>query len=139
MSTIAHELGHFLAGAPAYQYDPSMDRDKYIRTNTWIDLDGEASATIMELEVRQEQLDKGEGDLGLTGVTAKEKKKLWQEHQAGSISKDELRVKLADLFAEKEVTSDTSLPYWEHYARSHADAWDRANPPVTPLPLPGPK
>ena len=106
-------------------------------TNAMIDLEGEAHATVMELSVRQDLLDAGEADPGITGATADDKIRLWNDHRAGLLSSTELVHGLALLFARGESPStDLSVTYWVFYARAHAAAWDAANPTAVPLPLP---
>jgi hypothetical protein len=136
--SLAHELGHVLAGAPGTVFAPGMTRDQYIRDNTWNDLRGEAEATVVELQVRDDILAAGGQDLGVTGRTAADKKRLWSDHQAHKLTRAQLVEELAKLFAYQETTSDTHKPYWEHYAARHAAAWDRNHPTPTPLPLPPP-
>jgi hypothetical protein len=139
-STLAHELGHVAHGAPIYAYDPSMDRDRYITENTMIDLEGEAAATVMELEVRDDLLAAGSPDPGITGATAADKIRLWDQFKAGKLTHDALIHELALLFARKEQpsTDSTAKTYWYFYAPNHAAAWDANNPTPTPLPLPSP-
>lgn len=136
--TLAHELGHVRVGAPTPALRPGMSRDQYIRENTWSDLRGEAEATVMELEVRDDILAGGGPDIGITGSTAADKKRLWRDHQARRLTRAQLVEALAKLFAYREITSDTHRSYWDHYAARHAAAWDANHPTPTPLPLPPP-
>lgn len=124
----------------AYEFDASMDRTQYITVNTILDLEGEAAATLMELRVRDEVLLSGGADPGITGATAGDKIRLWEQHKAGKLTHDRLVHEIVLLFARKEKpsTSANAQTYWDFYAANHAAAWDRNNPPPQPLPLPGP-
>jgi hypothetical protein len=135
--SMAHELGHVLDGETVYEFDQSMDRDTYISTNTVLDLEGEAEATIMELKVRDDVLTSGT-DIGITGATADEKISLWEEHKTGKLTRDQLVAELVDLFAHREQpsTDPSAATYWDFYAKAHAEAWDKNNPTPTPLPIP---
>lgn len=64
----------------------------------------------------------------ISGATATDKIALWEKHKAGSLTRSDLEQEIAELFAHKETTSDTTLPYWDHYATSHHDAWVKNNP-----------
>jgi hypothetical protein len=135
--TLAHELGHALDDKK-YVFDPSMDHDRYVRENTWTDLHGESAATISELQVRDDILASGGSDIGISGTTAKDKITLWEKHKAGSLTRADLEQEIAELFAHKETTSDTKLPYWDHYAKGHHDAWVKNNPGDASKPIPRP-
>lgn len=138
--SLAHELGHVLDGDPTYEFDPSMDRTDYITRNTIIDLQGEAAATIMEFEVRDDILISNGTDIGVTGATAADKIRLWDEHKVGKLSRDALVAAIVQLFAhrEKPSTDASAATYWYFYAPNHAAAWDANNPSPSPRPLPPP-
>ncbi|MEQ1564052.1 MAG: hypothetical protein ABMA64_00320 [Myxococcota bacterium] len=132
-STIAHEVGHALDGPTQYQFDPSMSRQQYIDTNTRIDLEGEAHATIEELEVREAMLAKDpSNDPGITGATATDKIAAWNDYRAGTLSRTQLVDAIVNLFAtrEKPSTDGAVANYWDYYAMAHADAWDKSHPPT---------
>ncbi|MEQ1506274.1 MAG: hypothetical protein ABMB14_28845, partial [Myxococcota bacterium] len=130
---LAHEVGHALDGPAKYRNDPSFDRQTYIDINTRIDLEGEAHATIEELEVRDDVMTNNPGqDPGITGATAAEKVAAWAEFQAGRIDRATLVDRLVNMFATGEQPSDdpTAKNYWDLYARLNAEDWDRAHPPA---------
>ncbi len=139
-ATLAHELGHITDVPPGYEFDASMDRDRYITRNTIEDLEQEADATLTELEVRDEILAAGGADPGITGATAVEKIRLWEEHVAGRLSRPNLVHEIVMLFArvEQPSTDPSAKTYWYLYAPTHAAAWDANNPGDQGKPLPSP-
>lgn len=134
--SLSHELGHVADGDAQYVQDASWDRNRYITENTMVDLRGEAEATIMELQVRDELTAAGRADPGISGATSADKIRLWGEFTAGTLSRADLVEAIALLFARGESPSTASGTYWNYYGQFHADAWDANHPTPTPLPLP---
>ena len=127
-NSLAHELGH-ANDTIEYISMENVGREEYIRENTYADLRGEAEATISELMVRDELLASDLGlDTGVSGATSETKKLLWAEYKAGSMTREELVGEISELFATGEITSDSNLPYYDHYAQYHAECWDNAHP-----------
>ena len=128
-NSLAHELGH-----ANYEVEPfipmaGLTKDEFVRQNTYRELRGEAEATILELEVRDDLLSSDTGiDSGVSGATGDQKKALWEEHKAGQLSRAELVEKIADLFATGETTGTSNENYYDYYSQTFEQHWDANNP-----------
>lgn len=82
----------------------------------------------MELKVREELMQGEDGfDMGISGMTSKEKRAFWKDYRDGKIDRKELVDSLAGLFASGEEAS-TGGTYMDHYSKRYSKQWDEAHP-----------
>ena len=127
--TLAHEAGHATYTPDPYVPPAGLTKDQYVQKNTNSQLKDEGEATITNVEVRNEIKKNGGPDIGVAGAQSADYQKMVDENKG---SRDDLRQKIGDKFADGETTSTTGQKYRDYYGDFYKKEYDKANPPPKP-------
>lgn len=133
VQSLAHESGHALYTADAYQGFDGKTKDEYVKANVNSNLKDEGEATIMNLIVREELMKADpKMDIGVAGAQAEKYKELYAKNKdkiSDPKERDALRQTIGDAFADGEHPStDPSKTYRQYYGKTYEDHWDKHHP-----------
>jgi uncharacterized Zn-binding protein involved in type VI secretion len=125
VQTLAHESGHALyTPEPQVPYT-GLSREDYVDKNVKIALKDEGEATLTNVKVRQEILDKKGPDIGIAGTQGTKYEEIAKKYPAAS-DRDKARAEIGQVFAKGEHPStDPSSTYYDYYAKPFQDHYDK--------------
>lgn len=124
VQTLAHESGHALY-TPEPEVPPTgLSREDYVNKNVTSALKDEGEATLTNIKVRQEILDKKGPDIGIAGTQGEKYEEIAKKYPAAA-DRDKARAEIGKVFATGERPStDPSKTYYDYYAKPFQDYYD---------------
>jgi type VI secretion system secreted protein VgrG len=124
--SIAHEAGHALN--PVNETSMSgLTREQFIKQASANKLSGEGSATLSNLEAREQILANGGADIGIAGTQDAKYEKIYKDYKAGKLTREQAKQQIAQVYGANEKTSNTKPPqsYQTYWETAYAKEWDR--------------
>ena len=127
---LAHETAHAAKGPHLYFIpDETMiskeGKKEFVRVHTEVDLNGEGDAVMHEAIVREEILNAGGPDVGITGDVDGKYSKLYDDYKKGLDTWHGTVHSMGQLYAnEQPSVSPKGTIYRDYYAKSWEGVWD---------------
>lgn len=125
---LAHEAGHARYKEEPFVPIGDLTREEFVEQNTQRNLNNEGEATLVNLEIRQEILDNGGVDIGVSGAQAADYIAIFDsgKHETDRAG---AREDIANLFATGERPStDPSINYEQYYGQFWGEYYDNNAP-----------
>ncbi len=126
---IAHEVAHARYGqTPYHAPTPQMTREEYIRLNVAEHLRDEGNAQLHEYEIRQEILDNGGPDIGVSGTQRQRYDAIYNDYRNGSITRDQAVERMGNVIAD-DTPGRNGQNYRQYYGETYERHWDNVIAP----------
>lgn len=124
VGSLAHEGAHARYGeTPFHRPTEGMTREQFIEVNLAENMRDEANSQFHEGLIRSEVMGNGGPDPGISGTQSADYQRIFNDHQAGNITREQAIDQMAAIFP-NETTGTTGQTYRDYYTPTYGNWWD---------------
>ncbi|MBN9673524.1 PAAR domain-containing protein [Roseibium aggregatum] len=123
--SLSHEAGHAAYGEAPYVPTTGLSRDEYVEANSREQSKSEGEATLSNIETRDEILENGGPDIGISGNPDNHAgyESAYEDYERTG-DRDTAREEIGDTYLDGETTSTTHESYRDFYERQYGEHYD---------------